>query len=77
MLIQVMMKKHPCCQLLNRSVGMSLKCFFNSRDRYLDEWKALLAAADRRYVLHRVYVPEDSLLGIIEIYWDVSGTAEA
>ena len=56
---------------------MSLKYFFNGRDRYLDEWKALLAAADERFVLHRVYVPKDSLLGIIEIYWDVSGTAEA
>lgn len=38
---------------------MSLKCFFNSRDRYLDEWKALLAAADERFVLHRIHVPKD------------------
>lgn len=48
---------------------MSLKNFFNGRERYLDEWKALLAAADERFVLHQVYMPEDNLLGIIEVHW--------
>lgn len=56
---------------------MSLKIFFNGRERYLDEWKALLAAADERFILHRVYVPEDSLLGIIEVQWDVPVAAGA
>ncbi|KAI3393977.1 hypothetical protein diail_3338 [Diaporthe ilicicola] len=62
---------------IQRSVDMSLKNFFNGRERYLDEWKALLAAADERFVLHRVYVPEQSLLGILEVHWDVSGAVEA
>lgn len=56
---------------------MSLKCFFNGRERYLDEWKALLAAADERFVLHRVFEPKDSSLGILEIHWDVGGTSKA
>lgn len=56
---------------------MSLKNFFNGRERYLDEWKALLAAADERFVLHRVYVPEQSLLGILEVHWDASNAAGA
>ncbi|KAI1660016.1 sterigmatocystin 8-O-methyltransferase [Daldinia decipiens] len=62
---------------IQRSVDLSLKCYFNGRERYLDEWKALLAAADKRFVLHRVFEPKGSLLGILEIRWDVSGTAEA
>lgn len=51
---------------------MSLKTFFNSRDRYLDDWKALLAAADERFVLHRVVQIEGSLLSMLEVHWDVS-----
>ncbi|KAI1481891.1 sterigmatocystin 8-O-methyltransferase [Daldinia eschscholtzii] len=54
---------------MQRSVDMSLKCFFNGRERYLDEWKALLAAADERFVLHQVFEPKDNLLGILEIHW--------
>lgn len=49
---------------------MSLKNFFNGRERYLDEWKALLAAADERFVIKQVYVPKDNLLGIIEVHWN-------
>lgn len=60
-----------------RSVDMSLKCFFNGRERHLDEWKALLKAADDRFVLHRVYVPERSLLGILEVHWDMPGAGGA
>ncbi|KAH7087025.1 S-adenosyl-L-methionine-dependent methyltransferase [Paraphoma chrysanthemicola] len=52
-----------------RSVDLALECFSNGRERYLDEWKALLASADERFVLHKVYVPKDSLLGIIEVHW--------
>jgi hypothetical protein len=54
----------------HRSVDVALQSFFNGRERYLDEWKALLAAADERFVLHRVFVPKDSLLGIIEVHWN-------
>jgi hypothetical protein len=53
----------------HRSVDLALECFSNGRERYLDEWKALLAAADERFVLHQVFVPKDSLLGIIEVHW--------
>lgn len=52
-----------------KSVDMALKCFFNGRERYLDEWKALLAAADKRFVLQQVIVPRDNLIGIIEVVW--------
>ncbi|KAJ4305848.1 hypothetical protein N0V90_001380 [Kalmusia sp. IMI 367209] len=62
---------------VSRAVDLALECFSNGRERYLDEWKALLAAADQRFVLHRVYVPKESLLGILEVHWDVSGTGEA
>lgn len=51
-------------------MDLNMGCFFNSRERYLDEWKALLAAADERYVLKRVIDPKDSLLAILEIVWD-------
>lgn len=50
---------------------MSLKTFFNSRDRYLDDWKALLAAADERFVLHKVVQVEGSHLSMLEVHWDV------
>jgi hypothetical protein len=56
---------------------LALGCFSNGRERYLDEWKALLAAADEQFVLTHVHVPKDSLLGIIEVHWDVAGAREA
>ncbi|CAI6227227.1 unnamed protein product [Periconia digitata] len=52
-----------------RSVDMALQVFGNGRERYLDEWKALFAAADERFVLEKVHVPTDSLLDIIEVTW--------
>lgn len=57
-------------------MDLALECFSKGRERYLDEWKALLAATDKRFVLHQVYVPKDSLLGILEVHWDVSGAEE-
>ena len=51
--------------------------FFNARERYLDEWNALLAAADERFVLRRVVKPEESLFSILEIVWDPSGSTPA
>jgi hypothetical protein len=56
----------------NRGVDMAIGTFFNGRERYLDEWTALLAAADDRFVLHKVHVPEDNLLGILEVHWKSS-----
>jgi hypothetical protein len=49
---------------------MALQCFSNGRERYLDEWKALLAAADKRFVIQQVIVPKDNLLGILEVTWE-------
>lgn len=54
----------------SRSVDMALKFYFNSYDRHLDEWKALLAAADKRFVLHRVLENVDSNLSFLEVHWD-------
>jgi hypothetical protein len=50
---------------------MALKFYFNSYDRHLDEWKALLAAADQRFVLRRVIESNESNLSILEVHWDV------
>jgi hypothetical protein len=50
-------------------VDLALECFSNGRERYLDEWKALLAAADSRFVLSQVFVPQEDLLGVIEVHW--------
>jgi hypothetical protein len=47
----------------HRSVDLALECFSNGRERYIDEWKALLAAADERFVLHKVFVPKVLLFG--------------
>ncbi|KAH9997808.1 sterigmatocystin 8-O-methyltransferase [Xylariaceae sp. FL0662B] len=60
-----------------RAVDLNMGCFFNARERYLHEWKALLAAADELFVLQRVIEPKRSSLAILEIIWDVSGSAEA
>jgi hypothetical protein len=56
---------------------MAIGANFNGRNRYLGEWKALLAAADARFHLQRVIVPERSLLSTLEIVWDTSSSAEA
>ena len=52
-----------------RSIDLALQCFSNGRERYIDEWKALLAAADGRFDLKKVFVPEESLLGVLEVHW--------
>ena len=48
---------------------MALQVFGNGRERYIDEWKALLASADKRFVLEKIHVPKDNLLGIVEVTW--------
>jgi SAM-dependent methyltransferase len=52
-----------------RAMDLNMACFFNARERYLEEWKALLAAADERFVLERVIESEESLMAILEIGW--------
>jgi hypothetical protein len=47
--------------------------FFNARERYLDEWKTSLEAADERFVLKRVVKPGESLFSMLEIIWEPSG----
>ncbi|KAI0204686.1 S-adenosyl-L-methionine-dependent methyltransferase [Astrocystis sublimbata] len=54
-----------------RSVDMALKFYFNSYERHLDEWKSLLAAADKRFVLHKVHETMESQLSVLEVHWDV------
>ncbi|KAH8673371.1 sterigmatocystin 8-O-methyltransferase [Xylariales sp. PMI_506] len=54
-----------------RSVDMALKFYFNSYERHLDEWKSLLATADKRFILHRVYETMESQLSMLEVHWDV------
>ncbi|KAH8732614.1 O-methyltransferase-domain-containing protein [Phaeosphaeriaceae sp. PMI808] len=58
-----------------RSVDLAIACYFNGHERYLDEWKALLAEADPRFVLHHVHVPKNSVMSVLEVHWDVSGKA--
>ncbi|KAI1824558.1 sterigmatocystin 8-O-methyltransferase [Xylaria intraflava] len=60
-----------------RAVDMTMGSLFNASERGLDEWKALLAAADERFVLRRVLKPERFMLALLEIVWDVSDSAEA
>ncbi|KAK7750848.1 hypothetical protein SLS62_007247 [Diatrype stigma] len=51
----------------HRGMDLNMATFFNARERYLDEWKGLLAAADDRFVLQRVVKPEESVFSILEI----------
>ncbi len=51
--------------------------FFIARERNLQEWKALLAAADERFVLQRVIQQGRSSLAILEVVWGASGSAKA
>lgn len=53
-----------------RSIDLALECFSKGRERHLDEWRAVLPAAAERFVLYQVFVPKDSLLGIIEVHWN-------
>ncbi|KAK7977033.1 S-adenosyl-L-methionine-dependent methyltransferase [Apiospora saccharicola] len=60
-----------------RAMDMSMGCFFNARERTLKEWKALLVAADERFVLKQLIEPERSMLALLEIVWDPSGSTKA
>ncbi|KAI1207204.1 sterigmatocystin 8-O-methyltransferase [Annulohypoxylon truncatum] len=52
-----------------RSFDISMGASFNSYERSLDEWKALLSEADPRFVFQRVSGAKDSALSIIEFVW--------
>ncbi|KAK8024993.1 S-adenosyl-L-methionine-dependent methyltransferase [Apiospora arundinis] len=60
-----------------RAMDMNMGSTFNARERELDEWKALFAAADERFVLRRVIEPERSMVAILEIVWDPSNCRES
>ncbi|KAF7539506.1 hypothetical protein G7054_g2088 [Neopestalotiopsis clavispora] len=53
-----------------RAMDLNAGASFNGRNRYLHEWKALLKAADDRFVLHRVVCPGRSLVSTLEVVWD-------
>ncbi|KAI1448539.1 sterigmatocystin 8-O-methyltransferase [Annulohypoxylon stygium] len=59
-----------------RAIDLAIGASFNGRNRYLSEWKALLAAADARFHLQRVITPEGSLLSTLEIVWDAPSSTE-
>jgi hypothetical protein len=52
-----------------RAMDMVMAAIFNARERYLHEWKDLLAKADERFVLQRVHEPTHHGLGILEVEW--------
>ncbi|KAI1380126.1 sterigmatocystin 8-O-methyltransferase [Hypoxylon crocopeplum] len=52
-----------------RLFDISMGAFFNSYERSLDEWKALLSEADPRFVFQRASGAKDSALSIIEFVW--------
>lgn len=51
-----------------------MTAIFNSQERTIDEWTALLTHADTRFVLKGVIEPKGSALGIMEVVW--GGTDE-
>ncbi|RYP32941.1 hypothetical protein DL767_004957 [Monosporascus sp. MG133] len=50
-----------------RAEDLNMGAIFNSHERTVDEWGALLASADSRFSLQRVIEPKLSALGIIEV----------
>ncbi|KAI4859014.1 sterigmatocystin 8-O-methyltransferase [Hypoxylon rubiginosum] len=60
-----------------RAMDINMQGFFIARERNLQEWKALLAAADERFVLQRVIQQGRSSLAILEVVWGASGSAKA
>lgn len=52
-----------------RSFDLGMTASFASHERSLDEWKALLALVDPRFVFQKVNESDDSALAIIEFIW--------
>lgn len=48
----------------------------NSRERDLDDWRALFAAADPRFVWKSAKQPRGSRLWILEVVWDGEGDGD-
>lgn len=53
-----------------RSHDLGMRALFNSQERDLQEWKDLLAAADRRFVFQGISQVPRSALAVIEAIWD-------
>ncbi|KAI0173479.1 sterigmatocystin 8-O-methyltransferase [Hypoxylon sp. FL1284] len=60
-----------------RAMDLNMQGFFNARERGLQDWKALLAAADERFVPQRVIKHGRSPMSILEVVWDAPSSAEA
>ncbi|KAI1850095.1 hypothetical protein JX266_004474 [Neoarthrinium moseri] len=60
-----------------RAMDLNAGASFNGRIRYMHEWKALLKAADERFVLQRAISPGRSLLSTLEIIWDAPSSTKA
>ena len=51
------------------ATDMLMLSLFNSRERDGDDWAQLFREADRRFSISRAYVPQGSVMGIIEVVW--------
>ncbi|KAK0666050.1 S-adenosyl-L-methionine-dependent methyltransferase [Cercophora samala] len=52
-----------------RASDIHMANLFNGQERTAEEWEALIAHADSRFVVSRVVEPKGSALGIIEVCW--------
>jgi O-methyltransferase domain len=55
---------------LLRSLDLCMMAMFNSKERTVEEWKALFQEADPRFRFLSAKRPEGSLLWIIEAVWE-------
>lgn len=51
-------------------MDMHMHIVQNAKERDLEEWKNLLAAADPRYQLHEVRQIKGSILALLDIVWE-------
>ena len=56
--------------LLCSNFDLSMKQLMNAKEREMDEWTALFAAADPGFKLKSVEVPEGSKLAVLQIVWE-------
>ncbi|KAI0421903.1 S-adenosyl-L-methionine-dependent methyltransferase [Xylaria grammica] len=54
----------------HRSFDLTMAALFNGSERTVDEWRSLLAQADKRFVLTKTIQPPSSALAIMEVVWD-------
>lgn len=55
---------------MRRAMDLTMMKIANSRERELDEWKALFGNADPRFVFRGVEQPSGSNLSILEVTWE-------